>query len=93
VETEPGALDLMHGSPLLAEIKTRPVQLAKLGRVGMAALSYLSSTEAAPAGWKAEQLKVIERAKKPVALTRLDVLVPLTRLVEAVPESGTMPKK
>lgn len=93
VEAEPGALELMHGAPLLAEAKVRLVQLAKLGRVGMAALSYLSSTEAAPAGWKAEQLKVIERAKKPVALTRLDVLGPLARLVGAVAESGTMPTK
>lgn len=88
VEAEPGALELMRRSPLLAEAEARPGQLAQLGRVGVAALSYLSSGETAPAGWKAAQLQVIEAAKKPVALTQFDMLGPLEKMVEAVRESG-----
>ncbi len=86
-DAEPGVLRLMDHSPLLAQAKARPGQLAQLGRVGLAALSYLSSGETAPAGWKAEQLKVIESTEAPVALTQFDMLEPLRKMVEAVPES------
>ena len=87
-KAEPGVLELMKHSPLLAEAKERPGQLAALGRVGLGAVAYLSTGETAPTGWKAEQLKVIEAAKKPVALTQFDVLGPLEKMVEAVPEGG-----
>ncbi|MGC8548989.1 MAG: beta-N-acetylhexosaminidase [Acidobacteriaceae bacterium] len=93
VKAEPGALELMQHSPLLAEAKARPGQLAQLGRVGVAALGYLSSGETAPAGWKAEQLAAIAAAREPVALTEFAVLGPLERLVEAVPEGGGAAEK
>jgi hexosaminidase len=89
VKAEPGALQLMEHSPLLAEAKARPGQLAQLGRVGVAALGYLSSGETAPAGWKAEQMATIAAAKEPVALTQFAVLGPLEKLVMAVREGGT----
>jgi hexosaminidase len=88
VQAEPGALELMKHSPLLAEAKARSGQLAQLGRVGVAALGYLSSGETAPAGWKSKQLAVIAEAKRPVALTQFAVLGPLEKLVEAVPEES-----
>lgn len=88
---QPGVMRLMKHSPLLAEAKVRPGQLAALGRVGIAAVSYLSSGERAPAGWRQAQLRVIDAAAEPVALTRFAVLGPLQKLVEAVPEGEAKP--
>jgi hexosaminidase len=88
VKAEPGALELMKRSPRLAELNVRPGQLAQLGQTGLATLRMLSSGKAAPAGWSAEQLKVIDAAKEPVALTKFNMLGPLEQLVKAVPESG-----
>jgi hexosaminidase len=89
IVAEPGVMKLMGHSPLLAQEKMRPGQLAQLGRAGRAAISYLSSGEAAPAGWREQQLKLIYTAAKPVALTQFAVLGPLQKLVEAVPENDT----
>jgi hexosaminidase len=87
IAVEPQVMDLMAQSPLLAEAIHRPAQLAQLGRLGMQTLSYLSSGESAPAGWKAAQLELLQQIARPEALTRFDVLVPLRRMVEAVPEA------
>jgi hexosaminidase len=87
-DAKAGALDLMKHSPLLAQAEAGPGQLAQLGRVGKMTLMYLSSGEEAPAGWQAKQLKLIQAASQPVALTKFVVTAPLTELVKAVPESG-----
>ena len=91
IAAEPGAIRLMAHSPLLAQEKVRSGQLAQLGRAGLAAMSYLSSGEAAPKGWKEQQLDMIHAAAKPVAFTRFAVIGPLQKLVEAVPEEGKRP--
>ena len=86
IAAQPGLQRLMENSPLLAEANPRPAQLAKLGGIGLQALSYLSSSQPAPAGWRTAQLSAIQAAEVPVALTQFDVLDPLRSLVNAVKE-------
>jgi hexosaminidase len=52
----------------------------------MEAISYLSSQLPAAAGWKAQQLAILDDAEKPQALVRFTVIQPLRDLVSAVPE-------
>ena len=92
IAAQPGVERLMEHSPLLAEAKPRPAQLAQLGSIGLDALSYLSSGQPAPPGWHASQLSAIQAAGAPVALTRFDVLDPLRTLVNAVKENTAPPK-
>lgn len=87
IAAEPGVERLMERSPLLAEARPRPAQLAELGSIGLESLSYLSSGQAAPGGWRAAQLAAIDAAAQPVALTRFTVLDPLRSLVNAVKEN------
>jgi hexosaminidase len=87
IAVEPGIMRLMTGSPILAEAQLRAEQLTKLGALGMGAISYLSSGLLAAAGWKAQQLAVLDEAEKPQALVRFTVIKPLRDLVNAVPEA------
>ncbi len=89
ITAEPGVLRLMAGSPTLALAESRAEQLTKLGTVGIEAISYLSSGLPAAAGWKAENLAVLDEAEKPQALVRFTVIKPLRDLVNAVPESSS----
>ncbi len=92
IAAEPGVLGLMASSPLLAEVKERPAQLSELGSMGLTSLSYLSSGQTAPAGWRAAQMNVIKNAALPVALTRFAVLDQLRSMAEAVSESPAAPE-
>ena len=74
-------MDLMSDSPQLSEALPRVEQLAELGTMGMEALSYLSAGVAAPQGWKADKLVILDEAQKPVALTRFTVLQAMRDLV------------
>jgi hexosaminidase len=88
IATEPGILRRIAGSPLLAHAKQRAAQLTELGRVGLEAVSHLSSGLPASTGWKAEKLAVLDDAEKPQALVRFTVVKPLRDLVNAVPEAS-----
>jgi hypothetical protein len=77
-------MGLLSGSPQLAEALPRAQQLAELGPMGMEAVSYLSAGVAAPRGWKAQKLAVLDAAEKPVALTRFTVLKAMRDLVNEV---------
>jgi hexosaminidase len=81
---QPELFELMSGSPQLAEALPRAQQLTELGTLGVEALSYLSSGVAAPPGWKAQKLAILDDAEKPVALVRFTVLKPLRDLVNEV---------
>jgi hexosaminidase len=87
IAAEPRILRLMAGSPTLALAESRAQQLTALGAVGMEAISYLSSGLPAAAGWKAQQLAVLDEAEKPQALVRFTMIKPLRDLVGAVPEA------
>jgi hexosaminidase len=77
-------MELMSASPRLAAALPRAQQLTELGTLGLDAVGYLSSGVAAPPGWKARQLAILDEAEKPVAMTRFTVLKPLRDLVNEV---------
>ena len=80
----PDLMDLLSGSPQLAEALPRAQQLTELGTLGLEALNDLSSGVPAAPGWKAQKLAILDEAEKPVALTRFTVLKPLRDLVNEV---------
>jgi hexosaminidase len=73
-------------SPLLAEIRLRSQQMSELGKIGLSALKYVKTGEAAPAGWKESQITVLEETEKPSATVRFTVIGPLLQMVRAVKE-------
>lgn len=75
----------MSGSPLLAVARPRAQQLQQLSQTGEEALSYLSGTSKAPAGWKQSKLSQIQAARQQQALVRFTFIDPLEQLVKAVP--------
>ena len=77
----PEMLELMTSSPQLAAALPRAQQLTELGTMGLEAVNYLSSGVAAPPGWRAEKLAILDEAEKPVALTRFTVLTAMRNLV------------
>ena len=81
---QPDLTELMADSPLLANAQPRAQQLTELSSVGLEAISYLSSGLPAAAGWKAQQLAILDQAAQPTALTRFTVLQPLRDLVNEV---------
>jgi hexosaminidase len=81
---QPELMELMSGSPQLAEALPRAQQLAELGTMGLEALSYLSSGVPAPPAWKAQKLAILDGAEAPVALTRFTVLKAMRDLVNEV---------
>jgi hexosaminidase len=91
IAAEPGILRLMSGSPTLAQAESRAQQLKELGAEGVETISYLSSGLPAAAGWKAQQLAILDEADKPQSLVRFTVVKSLRDLVNAVPE--TLPGK
>ena len=87
IAAEPGILRLMAASPILARAELRVQQLTVLGTIGLDAVSHLSSGLPAAAGWKAQQLALLDEAEKPQALVRFTVIKPLRDLVSAVPDA------
>lgn len=71
-------------NPLLQLETNRISQWPKLGQIGLEAISYLSSNNAPPAGWQAEQTATIQEAAKPQELVSFVVLPQLQKLVDAV---------
>ena len=91
IAAEPGVLRAMASSPRLAQAQPRARQLTELGALGLEAVSYLSSGQAADAGWKAAKLAVLDDAETPQALVRFTVIKPLRDLVNAVPDAVRQP--
>lgn len=91
IAAEPGVLRLMATSPLLARAEPRAQQLTVLATIGLEAVSHLSSGLPAAAGWKAQQLALLDEAEKPQALVRFTVIKPLRDLVSAVRETTNSP--
>jgi len=74
---------LLQQSSLLQEDVTISQNLAMVGAAGLQALDYLDKGQAEPELWKAQQVAVIEVAKKPVAGLLLQVTAPVEQLVQA----------
>jgi len=73
----------LQQSALLQENTPVSQNLAMLGAAGLQVLDYLDKGLAEPDLWKAQQMAVIEQAKKPVAGLLLMVVAPVQQLVES----------
>ena len=74
---------LLDRSFLLKEAAPIAQDLSALGAAGLRALDYLDRSERPPDPWKAEQLALVEEAKKPKAQLLLMVILPVQKLIEA----------
>ena len=68
---------------LLKEVVPVSNELSALGTAGLSALDYLENGETRPETWEAEQLALVERAKKPQAQVLLMVAPAVQALIEA----------
>jgi hexosaminidase len=76
----------MLTSPRLAEASPRADQLLQITAMGQQALQYLASGQKAPEDWKANQMNMLDEARKPTALVRFVFLPKMADLVKAVAE-------
>jgi len=74
---------LAQRSFLVKEVASRSEDLSALGATGLAALDMLANGQPAPDSWKAQQLAVMEQAKKPKAQLLLIPAPAVQKLVEA----------
>ena len=79
---------LAQRSFLVKEITSTSQDLSALGVAGLAALDAVAKAQPASDAWKAQQLAVIEQAKKPKAQLLLMPAPALQKLVEAVASGG-----
>jgi hexosaminidase len=84
------AFDAMaQKSPLLAEVRPRINELAKLGDIGLDALAFLGSGTAPPPSWKEAKLAMLGEATEPKSLLRFVVLSPMRELIIGASEAGS----
>ena len=74
---------ILKQSSLLEEDVPISQNLAMVAAAGLQALDYLDRGEAEPELWKAQQIAVIEVAKKPIAGLLLQITAPIEQLVQA----------
>ena len=74
---------LLQQSLLLQEDIPISQNLAMLGAAGLQALDYIDKGQPEPDLWRAQQIAVIELAKKPVAGLLLQITGPVEQLVQA----------
>ncbi len=79
---------LLGQSFLLQEVAPLSANLSALGGAGLQALDYLDKSQSVPDSWRAQQLAVVEGAKKRQADLLLMVAAPLQQLIEG----GANPK-
>jgi hexosaminidase len=73
---------VLEKSFLLKEVEPVSQNLSSLGAAGLRALDYLDSGERAPEAWKAEQLALVEQARKPSAQLLLMIAPSIQKLIE-----------
>lgn len=74
---------VLKDSSLLGEDISISQNLAMAAAAGLQALDYLDKGQSEPELWKAQQIAVLELAKKPVAGLLLQVVPPIEHLVQA----------
>jgi hexosaminidase len=79
---------LAQRSFLVKEVASRSQDLSALGAIGLAALDSIAKGQPPPDSWKAQQLAVIEQAKKPKAQLLLIPAPAVQKLVEAAVAGG-----
>ena len=70
-------------SLLLRDVAPISQNLSALGAAGLAALDYLDRSEAAPGAWVAQQLALVEQAKKPQTQLLIMVAPSVGKLIQA----------
>jgi hexosaminidase len=80
-------LEVMQQTPRLSDSGVRAGQLGELAVVGLSSLAYLESHSVPPAGWKAQQLSILDAAAQPAALVRFTVLYSMRKLVLAASQT------
>jgi hexosaminidase len=78
---------ILKESSLLKEDIPISQNLAMVAAAGLQSLNYLDRGEAEPELWKAQQIAVLEVAKKPIAGLLLQVTAPIEQLVRAAGET------
>jgi hexosaminidase len=73
---------LIQNSFLLKEVEPLSLSLTSLGVAGLQALDYIDKGERAPDDWKAQQLAMIEQAKRPKANLQLAIVPAVQTLIE-----------
>ena len=79
---------LAQRSFLVKEVAANSQDLSALGAAGLAALEAIAKGQPASDSWKAQQLAVIEQAKKPKAQLLLIPVPAVQKLLEAATSSG-----
>jgi hexosaminidase len=74
---------LFEESLLVKEVASISQNLSALGAAGLAALDYLDRGEKAPAAWVAQQLAIVEQAKKPQSQLLIMVAPAIGKLIQA----------
>jgi hexosaminidase len=69
---------------LLGELTLLSRNLSVLGTIGLRAIEFLESGQAAPAAWASEQRKALQAMQKPSAELSLAAVRPVQRLVDAL---------
>ncbi|PYX87004.1 MAG: hypothetical protein DMG67_20100, partial [Acidobacteria bacterium] len=73
---------LLQNSFLLKEADPVSRNLSAVSAAGLRALDYLESGERAPEAWKAQQLALLEQAKKPSAQLLLMIAPSVQKLIQ-----------
>jgi hypothetical protein len=71
-------------SSLLAEDAGLSRDLATAGQIGLQALEFVTANQAAPSGWREQQIALLEPMKKPQSELLLMVVEPIEKLVQSV---------
>jgi len=79
---------LAQRSFLVREVTANSQDLSALGTAGLAALDAIAKGQPAPDSWKAQQLAVIDQAKKPNAQLLLIPAPAVQKLIEAAAAAG-----
>lgn len=75
---------LAEGNALLAELRPISRRLSALGSMGLRAVEYLESGQAAPEGWLEQQNQALAALEKPGAEVTLAAVRPVRLLLEAL---------
>ncbi len=79
---------LAQRSFLVTEVAANSQDLSALGTAGLAALDVIAKGQPATDAWKAQQLAIIEQAKKPKAQLLLIPAPAVQKLIEAAAAGG-----
>ncbi|HEX7893936.1 MAG TPA: hypothetical protein VF447_07075, partial [Terriglobales bacterium] len=88
---------LAEKSSYVAEVEPISHDLSLISAAGLQALAYLDRSEKPPAGWKDQQLTLVQQAYQPRAQVLLMVAPPIQKLIQYAagdqPSDLALPKR